>query len=160
MNPYIGDNEFPELFPEDFKENILPVDAKPEELTVYRLALNGVINTEAFLSTYEYCIINKKMTLRDINKEYGLSNPSTYSTSCYEKYKDVKNACKCLKKHYPPIITITGTTTLSSGVLQRTKERTGEGKSHVDWWIYKNQDVSGNFEECVEEDVDERSENT
>lgn len=149
MNPYIGDNEFPECFPEDFKENILPADAKPEELTVYRLAIEGVINRNAFFSTFEDCIKNKKMTLRDVSQNYDLSNPSTYSTSCYEKYNEIKNACKCFKRHHSLTKIITGRTTLSSGVIQRTKERTGEGKSHVDWWIYRDKDVSGDFEVYV-----------
>ena len=69
-----------------FDHNMLPDNAIQQNIEeVYRVCKKGKINVEAFLSSYEEGIHNK---------DIDISNPSTFSTSCFEKPKDAKRICK------------------------------------------------------------------
>ena len=46
-------SKFPECFPEDFEENILPKGARKENKSVYRVIKYGTINRDGFIGTYE-----------------------------------------------------------------------------------------------------------
>lgn len=41
MNQYVNGNEFAECFPDNFKTEILPEDAEPKNLLVYRVCISG-----------------------------------------------------------------------------------------------------------------------
>lgn len=139
MNEYVGGNEFPECFPKNFINDILPKGASPRELEVYHICIDGVIHKESFLSSYEYKQHLNRPSEDDPN------DPGTYSTSCYTKRKDIKNSLKSWRRHSPSPIIVQGKTNLDSGLVQPTKERKHCSTSHVDWWIYKDKDVSDNF---------------
>lgn len=147
MNPYVKDNEFPDVFPTNFKTEILPENAEPINLLVYRVCLEGVINAEAFQSSFE----SEHRLVRP--RELDLSQPSTYSTSCFEKEKEIKRSVRMFrKKGHPKAIIAKGKTGTTHGLILRAQQRK---TSHVDWWIYKGHDVSINFKDVTEEVIGE-----
>jgi hypothetical protein len=139
MNAYVDGNEFPDCFPENFKEKILPQEARPQDLEVYRVCRDGIIHKESFLSSFE-----EKLQRRPTEKD-DPGDPSTYSTTCFSKRKDISNSLKLWRKHDPNPIIAKGKTSINNGLIQKTKERTHCKSSHIDWWIYKGKDVSVNF---------------
>ncbi|WP_143747666.1 hypothetical protein [Megasphaera sp. ASD88] len=146
MNPYVQDNEFPDSFPRNFVSEILPENAVPINLNVYRVCLEGVINAEAFQSSFEA----ESRLIRP--RELDLKDPSTYSTSCFEKAKDIKRSLKMFrKKNHPKAIVARGETGTTHGLVLQAPHKSKT--SHVNWWIYKGHDVSGNFTDVTDEIV-------
>lgn len=141
MNPYVGDNEFSDCFPENFKTEILPENAEPLDLRVYRVCLSGKIDQDSFRSTYEDVYVLHRPGELDVN------DPSSYSTSCFEKRQDIKRSLRLFQKHgHPKAIVAVGMTGTEDGLVLQEKNKPNHGKkSHVDWWIYRNHDVSGKF---------------
>lgn len=141
------------LFPSFFSNfnYELPEGAKEEEINVYRICINGYINREAFISSYESVVIKQISENKDIYE--GSTDVSHYSTSCFEKARDAKRIFKCLSRHYPQPIIAKGVTSKDCGPCQRTKEREGGKTSHVDWWIYKDSHPEKYFEEV---DINEK----
>lgn len=125
---------FPKFF-ENFGYKI-PEGAKEENIEVYRLCLNGVIDREAFIGTYETIFIKKTNKNKDVPKDS--TNPSHYSTSCFEKKKDARRKLICFTKYFPKVIMAKGITAKECGPCQRTKDREKINTSHIDWWIYEN----------------------
>lgn len=136
---------FPDCFPPDFQAKILPPGLSPAKFPVYRLCLDGILNREAFLSTYELTLLGKRPKGEDWDEK--LKDPETYSTSCYIKLNELKQSLKTLRRYHPSPIIVYGTASSAYGPLQKSKERTGKKTSHVDWWLYKNADPSGDFSE-------------
>ena len=139
------EKKFPDCFPDNFQEDILPQALPPAKIPVYRLCLEGTLNRKAFLSTYE--LVHLGLRPKDEDWERRLSDPGTYSTSCYKKKSDIVNNLKIMRRQHPPAIVAFGVSTSDYGPLQETKYRTGTKSSHVDWWLYKNVDPSSDFEE-------------
>ena len=104
---------FPACFPSDFGERILPKDLPKIELHVYRICTNGIINKDAFMSTFEEILLGRKP--RPMKWEKMLDDPSTYSTSCDTDLRGIKNVMKCLKKYYPAPIISSGDATFLHG---------------------------------------------
>ena len=44
--------KYPECFPEDFEERILPKGAKPENKQVYRIIKSGIIDRDSFIKSW------------------------------------------------------------------------------------------------------------
>ncbi|MBV7271643.1 hypothetical protein JMF89_04055 [Clostridiaceae bacterium UIB06] len=133
------------VFPNFFSNLKLPEGAKLENINVYRLCIWGKIDREAFYGTYEVQI--KGLTS---NKSFNSNSddPGDYSTSCYEKEKDIKRRKKTFSRHHPEVKVAYGITESSCGPCQRTKEREPNKKdSHVDWWIYENSNPQDYFKE-------------
>lgn len=132
------------IFPSFIRKEIIPTEAREQNIEVYRVCKWGKIESKAFLSTYE----EREMKLCPY-RDLDLSDPSTYSTSCYEKKKDIKRYFKLMsKKHEPLSILTKGLTKDCCGVSQRTSERIPTQKdSHVDWWLYINSKPEEHFEE-------------
>lgn len=143
MNPLAKGKKFSVLFPDDFAERILPDEAEVLDLNVYRICLSGEINQAAFQSTYE----DKYMIQRP--QELDLENPSTFSTSCYEKTRDIRNSLKMFRnRNHPEAIIACGNTGVTDGLVLQEKKKKNHGKrSHVDWWIYRDHDVSPRFKD-------------
>lgn len=139
-------HKYPECFPQNFESEILPEGIQDITLFVYRICTNGIINKDAFLSTFEEVQLERKPKPMRWNKK--LKDPSTYSTSCNTSLASIKNVLKCLKAYYPVPIIAQGTATFRYGPLQCTSERTGEETTHVDWWLYADADPSGEFALC------------
>lgn len=134
MNQFVVNREFPDCFPQDFKERILPEEAKPEEREVYRVCKWGVIDDRTFLSTFEE--IEQKLIPP---KKRNIDDPGLYSTSCNMEREEAEQFLAICNQYHPEGIIIKGNTIPSEGVSQLTRERNPRDKStHVDWWIYKD----------------------
>jgi len=147
------DKGFPNCFPTDFREKILPKGAAEQKLEVYRVCKWGRIERQAFLSTYEETELGLRPPKRGDNKaiEKWRNNPGTYSTSCNVEYYEACRVLDLFMRNYPEPIISKGEIQPDLGPSQLTKERGGEDNSHVDWWIYKDTEPHMSFEE-VESD--------
>lgn len=140
-------NAFPDCFPTDFIECILPKEAKDTKFDVYRIIKFGKIDRQAFLSTAEEVYLG----LRPVGKKDNTKDPSYYSTSCSLKIEDLCKLLKLTMKREPRAFIAKGVTEPSCGVSQLTEERTGDKSNHVDWWIYKDASPEKYFEEVSNE---------
>ncbi len=129
-----------------FDSSKLPDNAKQQNIEeVFRICKKGKIDAEAFHSTYEEGTHNKDIDLND---------PSTFSTSCFEKLKDAKRLFKCIKKWNPSPVIAKGHIAYDSGFSLCDKDRFMPKKgSHVDWWIFCGEHPENYFEEWSEENV-------
>ena len=113
---------------------------------VYRVAKNGIINEEAFISTYE----EFKKDIHNGKKadKYPLDDKKTYGTSISIKVKFCEKYLSCLKgglkAKYPHPIIIKGKTYKEWGVMDNPSEN-----GHINWWIFtdKIQEIINNFME-------------
>ena len=120
------------VFPCYMQKIELPLEAKEEELTVYRICKHGRVDAESFLSSYEEYA--KQGRLADLD----LQDVSSYSLSCWEKMKDARRSLVFFTKKEPRAIAAIGITSAKCGIVQRTRERKGKNaKSHIDWWLYQ-----------------------
>lgn len=132
---------FPSCFPDNFESEILPKEAKCERKHVYRIIKSGIINREAFMSTYEE-VINH---LRPKGKNFNLDDPSIYSTSCNMDISDLEYLLKIFMRNHPKAIIAEGETVEECGPSQATSERVPNQRSHVDWWIYEESSPENAF---------------
>lgn len=119
------------LFPSYFRLFELPEGAREEEIIVYRACKSCNCDKESFTPSFEEqgCQYFKDDDPKD---------PGLYSLSTYEKPKDIKRFVKHNSEYGKPYKIAIGTTDLSCGLVQRTREREKKRKdSHVDWWLYK-----------------------
>lgn len=133
------------VFPSFFKNINLPTGAKQQDIQVYRFCKWGKIEKKAFLSTYEE--VKEGLTsIKDF--DINTKDPGDYSTSCFEKKRDVKRMKKLFSRKNPKVIIAKGYTEGTCGPCQRTKERNPNLRnSHVDWWIYEGSNPEEYFEE-------------
>lgn len=109
----------------------VPQGAKKQAINVYRICKSGAIDRESFMNSYEeYCKRNDLDSL-------DLTDPGSYSLSCFEKKRDARRKLIFFTKKNPKAIASYGRTEPCCGPCQRTKERDAQKKdSHVDWWLY------------------------
>lgn len=124
---------------------------------VYRISKMGECNRDAFLCTaLENApkeISNRDAYLADKRQKCDLD---TWSTSCWLSYEKTLNIYKLMENHgnYPKILL--GDILPETGYSILTTERKSiqnlpsakrqKRKHHVDWWIFRNIDVSIYFE--------------
>lgn len=134
---------FPDYFPENFEAEILPKDAEYDSLEVFRILINGRLDTQAFESTY------KGVLDGSVKRKVDLSDSGTYSTSCFYDREDVDYLLEMtFKKNHPAAKIAKGVTEASCGPHQITKKRDPSvTTSHVDWWIYKDVEPQNYFKE-------------
>lgn len=148
-------NKYPECFPDDFEKLIIADGAGENLFTYYRISETGMINRDAFKGSFEKRISGGSSVFnRDLwrarQEELDIGD---YSTSGYEKYKDVRNLLKCIKKyHHGPIIMV-GRTEPECGLSMRTKDSRTRPKrnSHIDWWIYRDAHPELYFKKYIED---------
>lgn len=136
---------FPKCFPANFESEILPI--KEDEsiaIDVYRVIKSGEINRAAFLSTWEE-------TEENLIDSLDKSDPGTYATSCSSSLGVLKRLTKRIMLHHPSPIIAKGTTEVSCGPSQKSKDRTQKNTPHVDWWVYDEAEPHLYFEEVKEE---------
>ena len=119
----------------------LPDGVREEELTVYRICKTGKVEPKSFLTSYEEYKNNGCLDMLD------LCDVGSYSLSCFEKRRDARNKLIMFTKREPKAIASKGITSVTCGVIQRTKERKKKKDSHVDWWLYENAKPWMYFEE-------------
>lgn len=129
-----------------FDLNKLPDNAKQQNIEeVYRVRKKGKIDADAFCSTYEE---------RKHNIDLDLNDPSSFSTSCFEKLRDAKQLYNCIKKRTPNPVIAKGHITYDSGFSLREKDKSVHKKgSHVDWWIFCEEHPEDYFEEWSDQNV-------
>lgn len=127
-------------FPDYFKEFTMPLGAKEQEITAFRACATGCVDKESFTPSYEE-------SLFQIPPGHDKSDPSVYSLSLFEKYRDIKRFMNLTSKYKKPYLIAVGLTHPSCGPCQRTKERLGKKTSHIDWWLYKGAEPHIHFKE-------------
>lgn len=141
--------KYPDCFPDNFEEKILPKDAKFENKRVYRVIKNGIINKDSFISTFE----EEQRGLRPRSKKgLDLLDPGYYSTSCQMEYSDADYLLNIFMRHNPKVFIAEGVTEMTCGPCQLTSERDKRNDSHVDWWIYKEAEPQKYFKEVEKHD--------
>lgn len=146
--------KFPNDYPSNLLERIIEDGAKEQLLTVYRICNDGIINRDAFNSSFvdNKNRINTKKGL--INRDAVLiENIGNYSTSCFEDYKEIKRTLRMMQKYHPEPIIAQGVTDPGCGLSLRITEskfRKRRG-SHVDWWIYENTTPQNYFNAYMKE---------
>lgn len=78
------------------KDDIIKAGAKENEYNVYRICKYGILNQHAFISTYQETLERNGNT-----ETLDLNDIGTYSTSCFEEYKDAKRMMKFFTKKIP-----------------------------------------------------------
>lgn len=141
-------NEFPECFPDNFVNDILPKNVKFENRSVYRIIKSGIINRESFISTFEEI----RRGLIPAKKNMSLNEADIYSTSCFVDYSDAEYILKLMMRHYPTPFIATGVTESTCGPSQLTSERKNVNTTHVDWWIYDETQPHKHFEEVKKDE--------
>lgn len=141
---------FPEDYPSNLKDKIIE-DGGAENAfdCVYRVARSGIINRDAFLSSFQehkFGIVQH----RDIALmlQQGQCNIGAYSTSCFEDKNQANKVLQMIKKYSDGPILLKGKIVPDSGLSMRTadsKSKRKAGSSHIDWWIYSDFDPSGDF---------------
>lgn len=134
-------SKYPKCFPPNFETDILPIGAKKENKTVYRIIKSGILNRESFIGTYEEI----QRGLIPPKKRMNLNDPSLYSTSCNIEYSEAEYALNTFMRHYPHPFIAKGETEGACGPCQLTSERKDTGNTHVDWWIYENSEPQTHF---------------
>lgn len=128
-------SKFPDCFPENFESDILPEGAEKKRVRVYRIAKRGIIDRDAFISTYEE--VHRKII--PTPKHFDPNDPGLYSTSCFGMLKDAEYILKLIMRHHPEPIIIRGVTDEDCGPCQFTKDRKkSQNNSHYDWWVYED----------------------
>lgn len=127
------------LFPEYFKNFILPEGAREESIQVYRACKSGKCDAASFMPTFEEqgCVVDETDDITD---------PSLYSLSSYEKPNHVKRFASLTSDMQVPYKIAIGVTNPLYGLVQPTKERKPGSRSHVDWWLYKGATPYKEFE--------------
>ncbi len=124
--------KFPDCFPEGFRDKLLTLGAKEQQLKVYRICKQGIIDEEAFVGTMEESL--RKGKRRKFRNPDDVGN---YSTSCHINISDSRKVLQHALRNPPEAIIAEGTIQPEKGLSQITSERNPEQRdSHVDWWIY------------------------
>lgn len=133
MEEVIKKNNFPDDFPPDIIKKILANSTNKDIDNVYRIAKNGKLNDESFLSTFH----EVKFGFRESNVKDDANSISYYSTSCCRSYEHALQLKRIFKKLNPLIL---------KGDIKGQKGPTDcENNNHIDWWIYKNTNVYQDF---------------
>lgn len=129
-----------------FDRTKLPQEAKMQDIaTAYRVCRNGMVDSNAFLPSY----------LDVHNKETDITNPSTFSTSCFESFKEAKKRLAFFGSKNPQAILAKGSISAESGYTLRRKDKLPKpknNKSHIDWWIFEGEEPWTYFKEVSTDD--------
>ncbi len=135
---------FPPCFPAGFREKLMGLGAKEQQLVVYHICKYGVIDDDAFLGTWE----ETQRGLRISRKKLDPQDVGSYSTSCHILPKDSRRILRTTLRNPPKAIVTKGIIQPHKGLSQVTAERDNKVRdSHVDWWIYLNACVYCDFQE-------------
>ena len=139
---------FPDCFPPNFAEDILPKNIKPASIEVFRVCKYGKIDKQAFLSTFE----EVQLGLRPPGLKWNsrLKDPGTYATSCSTDLEQVIGVMDVLQGYHPKAFLCAGVASSELGPVQRTSERKENAGGHVDWWLFKGSDPSPSFRQVEE----------
>lgn len=135
--------EFPEGFPDNFEKTLRDAGAKEQEFNVYRVAKSGILNRDAFLSTFEE--EKKGLVLKQRRSSNSLS---LYSTSCSLDLERIMGLLQFFMQSNPKAIILKGVTSSECGLSQLTAARIEGYRDpyHVDWWLYRDADPCRYFE--------------
>lgn len=153
---FILSNTFPNNYPDNLLELIINDGAQEQNFEVYRVCRNGLVNRDAFNSTFQEKP-NRKRRISSVvvNRDAILNSNEVidigeYSTSVFENLKPAKRIITSMSKYTPEQIVAKGTTNPACGLSMRTEESKSKRnctKSHIDWWIYENSNPEDYFEE-------------
>ncbi len=136
--------KYPDCFPDNFEDEILPKEAKHENKKVHRIIKYGSINRDSFISSYEEI---QKGLMPPPKRKLNLADPGTYSTSCNIEYSEAAYWLDVFMRHHPKAFIAVGETEASCGPCQLTSERESRQDTHVDWWLYDKSEPQKFFKE-------------
>lgn len=130
---------YPDCFPNDFEECILPKDAGYTAIEGYRIANYGVKDPRSYLSSFEERILEHSCDQRPLDPD----NAESYSTSLFDTKDYPNHLLKLFMREHPAAELIHGQTDPSCGPSKMgTKnfknKRDSKTYHHISWWIYKN----------------------
>lgn len=124
-----------------FDKSKLPIQAEQQDIAAaYRICRNGIVDSKAFLPTF----------LDVHSKDLDLTNPSSFSTSCFERLKEAKKRLAFFGTKNPKAIIAEGSIKSESGYTLRHKDKVSKpskASSHIDWWIYEEEEPWSYFKE-------------
>lgn len=126
-----------ELFPDYFRNFVLPDGAHEESIKVYRACRSGKCDKASFLPIYEQ---------NGFRVSGDASDPGEYSLSTYEKPNHIKLFATLNSDMKVPYKITIGYTSPQYGLVQRTSERKARSRLHIDWWLYKEAKPFREFE--------------
>lgn len=120
--------KFSDCFSEGFRDNLLALDAKEQQLKVYRICKQGKVDEEAFIRSMEESL--RKGKRRKFRNPNDVGN---YSTSCHMDISYSRKILQHVLRNPPKAIIAEGTIQSEKGLSQITSERNSDQKdSHVD----------------------------
>lgn len=124
---------FSSEYPEEFEKILMNCGAKEQDFPkVYRIAYEGVLNAQAFESTYANKVRRGMKLSPEAKQDVG-----TYSTSCFEQLEDAKYIREVVMRRQRKAKIAQGKIRQETCYSQLTKERDPQKMdSHIDWWIF------------------------
>lgn len=134
---------YPECFPDNFEESILPKLDNVEPIEVFRAIRHVEICRDDFLSTHEMVLLGKRPSMPDDD----VNCATYYSTSCNIEHKRLKKILSVFMIDDPRAFIATGLTAVECGPSKKTCDWCSQhkGKTHVDWWIYRDSNPEDYF---------------
>ena len=139
------ESKLAKLFPDYFARFELPDGAHEEKIVVYRACKTGKCDDISFMPSFE------ENGCKYFDGDDPM-DPGVYSLSTYEKPNDIKRFVKFTSEYGKPYKIAIGKTDPQYGLIQRTKERRKNAKSHIDWWLYRDSKPYNSF--AIIEDFD------
>ena len=127
-------SKYPDCFPKDFENKILPKSAHFEEIECYRVLINGLTH-ESFLSSFEEHILGIR-----VMPHIDMKNPSIYSTSLNTDVMEIKKLLKIKARREPKAKIGKGITSKKYGKILKN-----ENTNHIDWWLFKDNKAEKDF---------------
>ncbi len=148
-------SRFPDCFPPDFEENILPKDAENTAYRGYRLAKYGTDDPRSYWSYFEEMKEEGRLDRLDDDK---LRDAGIYGTSLFDSL-DYMQYMRRLVFRRPEAPIVVGSTEPVCGPVEIgiEKKRNRIQYRHINWWIYKDATPWTYFQEVGDEPVDDGS---
>lgn len=153
----ISHNLFSDEHPTDLLEKIIDDGVTQSAFeNVYRISESGECNRDAFLCTAiensQRNVNNRDAYLAMMRKEYEIDE---WSTSCWNDLDKATDIFASKEKHGKSPAILIGNISPDSGYSILTVERVSvkdlpsrkkkRRKNHIDWWIFREKDVSNCF---------------
>ena len=160
------DPKFSALHPSDLLQKIIDDGATQLSFeNIYRISEDGACNRDAFICSLlqDYYRDGRDAYLAQKQQEYDVGE---WSTSCWNDLKRARKIYDAKEKHDHFQAMLIGDISPESGysimsidrksIQKWPSDKRRKKRGHIDWWIFEDQDVSGNFKIIELENEDEK----